>query len=64
MSHGKQVVTLHPSKKVLRKELIECCDYECYYRRRYSILNLEKIKLVANKKRMHLEISKLKGFIN
>ena len=45
MSHGKEVATSCPSEKALRKELIEWCDYDCYYERKYSLLNLKKTKV-------------------
>ena len=60
MSHGKENVTSFPSEKVLRKELMEWCDYECYYERKYSLLNLTKLKLIVNKKGMQSEKSVLK----
>ena len=45
---------------MLRKELIEWCDYERCYERKHSLLNLTKLKLVANKKGMQFEKSVLK----
>ena len=60
MSHRKEVVTSYPSRKVLRKELIVWCDYDCYYQRRYALLNLTKLKSGANKKRTQFKKSILK----
>ena len=60
MIHGKENVTSYPSEKVLRKESIEWCNYERYYERKHSLLNLTKLKLVANKKGMQFEKSVLK----
>ena len=39
---------------------MECCDYECYYERKYSLLNPMKLKLVAKKKGMQFGKSVLK----
>ena len=58
--HGKENELSYLSEKVLRKELIEWCDYERYYERKYSLLNLTKLKLVGNKKGMQFEKSVLK----
>ena len=60
MIHSKENVTSYLSEKILRKELIEWCDYKHYYKRKYLLLNLTKLKLVANKKGMHFEKSVLK----
>ena len=62
--HCKENAISYPSEKLLRKELIEWCNYDCYYERKYSLLNLTKLKLVANKKGMHFKKSVLQGFIN
>ena len=60
MTHGAQVLRSCPSEKLVRKELIQWCDHDCYYQRRHFLLNLAKLKLVANKKQFHFENFTLK----